>query len=37
MALPVPPTTRPMEAEPVDELPRGAGWLYELNMTASAA
>ena len=25
----VPLTTKPMEAEPVDDLPRGKGWLYE--------
>jgi ATP-dependent DNA ligase len=25
----VPLSTKPMEAEPVDELPRGEGWLYE--------
>ena len=25
----VPLTTKPMEAEPVDELPRGKGWLYD--------
>jgi len=29
MPLPIPLTTKPMEAEPVDELPRGKGWLYE--------
>ena len=29
MPLPIPLTTRPMEAEPVDNLPRGKGWLYE--------
>ena len=29
MALPGPLTLRPMEAEPVDDLPTGAGWLFE--------
>ena len=29
MPLPIPLSTKPMEAEPVDELPRGKGWLYE--------
>ncbi len=29
MTLPVPPHLKPMEAEPVDDLPTGAGWLYE--------
>ena len=27
MPLPIPLSTKPMEAEPVDELPR-KGWLY---------
>jgi ATP-dependent DNA ligase len=27
--LPVPLSLKPMEAEPVEELPRGRGWLYE--------
>jgi ATP-dependent DNA ligase len=27
--LPVPLSLKPMEAEPVKELPRGSGWLYE--------
>ena len=27
--FPVPLSLKPMEAEPVDELPRGSGWLYE--------
>ena len=25
----VPLSTKPMEAEPVDDLPRGKGWLYD--------
>ena len=29
MGISVPLTTKPMEAEPVDDLPRGKGWLYE--------
>jgi ATP-dependent DNA ligase len=29
MVLPVPLSLKPMEAEAVDELPRGSGWLYE--------
>ena len=29
MPLPIPLSLKPMEAEPVDELPRGKGWLYE--------
>ena len=29
MPLPIPLTTKPMEAEPVDDLPLGKGWLYE--------
>ena len=27
--MPIPLTLKPMEAEPVDDLPRGKGWLYE--------
>ncbi len=27
--LPIPLSLKPMEAEPVDDLPRGKGWLYE--------
>ena len=27
--LPIPLTLKPMEAEPVDDMPRGKGWLYE--------
>jgi ATP-dependent DNA ligase len=27
--FPVPLSLKPMEAEPVEELPRGSGWLYE--------
>jgi ATP-dependent DNA ligase len=27
--LSIPLSLKPMEAEPVDELPRGKGWLYE--------
>jgi hypothetical protein len=29
MVLPVPLSLKPIEAEAVDELPRGSGWLYE--------
>ena len=29
MPLPIPLATKPMEAEPVDKLPLGKGWLYE--------
>ena len=29
---PIPLLLKPMEAEPVDDLPRGKGWLYEPNM-----
>ena len=29
MPLPIPLTTKPMEAEPVEDLPLGKGWLYE--------
>ncbi|MFO1090715.1 MAG: ATP-dependent DNA ligase [Hyphomicrobiales bacterium] len=29
MTLPVPLTLKPMEAEPVDKIPTGDGWLYE--------
>ena len=29
MTLPVPLMLKPMEAEPVDDLPRGPGWLFE--------
>ena len=29
MVLPVPLSLKSMEAEPVDDLPTGAGWLFE--------
>ena len=29
MPLPFPLSTKPMEAEPIDALPGGTGWLYE--------
>ena len=29
MPPPIPLATKPMEAEPVDKLPLGKGWLYE--------
>ena len=29
VSRPLPLSTKPMEAEPVDELPSGAGWLFE--------
>jgi hypothetical protein len=31
MPLPIPLTLKPMEAEPVDALPTGGGWLFEPN------
>ena len=37
MPLPIPLSTKPMEAEPVDELPRGKGRLYEPKYDGSAA